>query len=232
MTARPDYGWLSEESADVTRKTGGRARRAASSSIRSTARAPSSTGAISGACLIGVVEGETARLPAYLDCPALRERYWASAGRRRVQGRFAGSPSRSRVPARSLSSPRRPRRSRSSRRPFPQGYKRRGHIPSLAYRLAMVADGVAGRDTGQAAIARLGYRGCCRDPQRVRRAAYRDGRRGSEAERGGYRQAGPDGRIAAHARGNVRCCDGASIRLSTPRTCMKSHIREGYRSHG
>lgn len=136
MKARPDYGWLSEESTDVSRTR------------RQTAPRSFIVDPIDGTrafidgrdiwCVsIGVVEG-TAPVAGVLECPALRECYWASAGGGAFKdGRrlFVSAPRKQPV----VAAP--PRAEPQLERAFPGGYKRRGHIPSLAYRLAMVADG-------------------------------------------------------------------------------------------
>lgn len=136
MTARPDYGWLSEESADIAQNR------------RQTAPRSFIVDPIDGTrafidgrdiwCVsIGVVEGEKP-IAGVLECPALRERYWASAGGgafkddRRLS--VAASHPQPVVAAPAKAEP-------QLAQAFPEGYKRRGHIPSLAYRLAMVADG-------------------------------------------------------------------------------------------
>ncbi|WP_370321518.1 3'(2'),5'-bisphosphate nucleotidase CysQ [Oricola sp.] len=136
MTARPDYGWLSEESADI------------SQTRRQTAPRSFIVDPIDGTrafidgrdiwCVsIGIVEDEKP-IAGVLECPALRERYWASAGGGAFKdGRrltVAGSRAQPVVAAP-------PRAEPQLERAFPGGYKRRGHIPSLAYRIAMVADG-------------------------------------------------------------------------------------------
>ena len=134
--ARPDYGWLSEESVDAMRTR------------RLTAPRSFIVDPIDGTrafidgrdiwCVsIGVVEG-TAAVAGVLECPALDATYWASAG----GGAFRdGSPIAVSPPsARPLiAAP--AKAAEQISRAFPQGFDRKGHIPSLAYRLAMVADG-------------------------------------------------------------------------------------------
>ncbi|WP_425419477.1 3'(2'),5'-bisphosphate nucleotidase CysQ [Oricola indica] len=136
LAARPDYGWLSEESVDVSRTK------------RLTAPRSFIVDPIDGTrafidgrdiwCVsIGVVEGHVP-IAGVLECPALKTRYWASAGGGAWKDgdRLAVSTPRPRpvVAAPAKAGP-------QLERAFPGGYERHGHIPSLAYRLAMVADG-------------------------------------------------------------------------------------------
>ena len=136
MKARPDYGWLSEENADVSQN-----RRQAAPRSFIIDPIDGTRAFIDGRdiwCVsIGVVEG-TAPVAGVLECPALRESYWASAG----GGAFKDGRRLSVTDPRAqpvVAAP--PRAEAQLERAFPDGYKRRGHIPSLAYRLAMVADG-------------------------------------------------------------------------------------------
>jgi myo-inositol-1(or 4)-monophosphatase len=134
--ARPDYGWLSEESVDVSRTR------------RQTAPRSFIIDPIDGTrafidgrdvwCVsVAVVEGPVP-VAGVLECPALEERYWASAGggafkdgARLVIGSARSEPV--------VAAP--PKAVEQLERAFPDGFTRHGHIPSLAYRLAMVADG-------------------------------------------------------------------------------------------
>jgi len=135
--ARPDYGWLSEESTDVSRTR------------RQTAPRSFIIDPIDGTrafidgrdiwCVsVGIVEGEVP-VAGVLECPALGERFWASAGGGAFKDgrRLAVAKTPRAQPV--VAAP--PKAEPQLKRAFPGGYTRRGHIPSLAYRLAMVADG-------------------------------------------------------------------------------------------
>lgn len=136
MKARPDYGWLSEESVDVSR------------SKRLTAPRSFVVDPIDGTrafidgretwCVsVAVVEGGRA-VAGVLECPALGFTYHASAGCGAWKGdsRLAvGMPRNPPV----IAAPKKclPQLEKA----FPAGFERHDHIPSLAYRLAMVAEG-------------------------------------------------------------------------------------------
>ena len=136
LAARPDYGWLSEETAD-SRGTA-RARAAPSSSIRSTAPAASSKASAAGASA-SRWSRPGSRSPACSNARRVRRPFWALARRGRVHERRASAraPTRGRGPR----SAGRSRWSTCCRLSGRAGRARIAHIPSLAYRLAMVADG-------------------------------------------------------------------------------------------
>mgnify|MGYP000150352648 CR=1 FL=1 len=136
LKARPDYGWLSEESVDVSRTK------------RLTAPRTFVVDPIDGTrafidgrktwCVsVAVVENGQAVAGA-LDCPALGFAYHASAGGGAWKGdlRLAvGEPCNPPV----IAAPKKCLAQLQSA--FPGGFRHHGHIPSLAYRLAMVAEG-------------------------------------------------------------------------------------------
>lgn len=136
MAARPDYGWLSEESVDVQRDKRRTAPRSFIIDPIDGTRA-----FIDGRkvwCVsVAVVEGD-APVAGVLECPALKSRYWASAG----GGAFKDGERLTVAPRRETPVVAGPAKAVTQLdRAFPGGFKRHGHIPSLAYRLAMVADG-------------------------------------------------------------------------------------------
>ncbi len=134
LAARPDYGWLSEETEDDSSRLS-RRRAFVVDPIDGTRAflAGKKTWCVS----IAIVE-DGAPLAGVLDCPALEESFEAVAG----QGALCnGKPlkaagSRQAV---SIAGP------ASLLRDLPPSLavanRHRGHIPSLAYRIAMVADG-------------------------------------------------------------------------------------------
>ncbi|GAB4364220.1 MAG: 3'(2'),5'-bisphosphate nucleotidase CysQ [Oricola sp.] len=135
--ARPAYGWLSEESVDVSR------------SKRLTAPRTFVVDPIDGTrafidgrktwCVsVAVVENGEA-VAGVLECPALGFSYHASAGGGAWKGetRLAmGAPRE--VPV--IAAPKKCLKQLETA--FPDGFERHDHIPSLAYRLAMVAEGL------------------------------------------------------------------------------------------
>ena len=134
LAARPDYGWLSEETPDDRD-------RLTHERVFIVDPIDGTRAFIDGRdiwCVsIGVVEG-TVPVAGVLECPALRECYWASAG----GGAFKDGRRLSVADPRErpvVAAP--PKAEPQLERAFPGGFRRRGHIPSLAYRLAMVADG-------------------------------------------------------------------------------------------
>lgn len=138
LEARPDYGWLSEESAGVTRAPRQTAPRSFIVDPIDGTRA-FIDGRDTWCVSIGVVE-EGVPLAGVLDCPALGESYWASAaGGAFKDGARLDLRSRPPRPLPTVAGPKSAEAELS--RAFPGGFKRHGHIPSLAYRLAMVADG-------------------------------------------------------------------------------------------
>jgi myo-inositol-1(or 4)-monophosphatase len=137
MAARPDYGWLSEESAEPL------------PSKRQTAARAFIVDPIDGTrayvdgrdiwCIsIGVVETGAA-IAGVLDCPALGVRYWASAGEGawKDDRRLKTSPP-AKVPV--IAAPKAILHRLVAA--FPGGIHHHQHVPSLAYRLALVAEGV------------------------------------------------------------------------------------------
>lgn len=134
--ARPDYGWLSEESADVSRTR------------RMTAPRTFVVDPIDGTrafidgketwCVSVAVVEQGRAVAGVLECPALGFTYHASAGggawkdgSRLVIGARREIPILA-VPKKFLP---------EVRKAFPGGFEHHDHIPSLAYRLAMVAEG-------------------------------------------------------------------------------------------
>jgi myo-inositol-1(or 4)-monophosphatase len=136
MTARPAYGWLSEESVDVSRTK------------RLTAPRSFVVDPIDGTrafidgretwCVSVAVVEDGAAVAGVLECPALGFTYHASTGGGAWKNgdRLAVRPPRERpvVAAPKSFAP-------QLERAFPAGFERHAHIPSLAYRIAMVADG-------------------------------------------------------------------------------------------
>ena len=132
--ARPDYGWLSEETADSGERLAAR-RTFVVDPIDGT------RGFLAGGsqwCVsLAVVEaGEP--VAAVLECPALEQTYWASPG----EGAFRNGVRLEVGPPRDEPAIGGPKALLNA---LPQDLLQRArrvaHIPSLAYRLAMVADG-------------------------------------------------------------------------------------------
>lgn len=132
--ARPDYGWLSEETADTAGRLSAR-RTFVVDPIDGT-RGFLAGGSQWCVCLAVVEAGKP--VAALLECPALEQTYWALPG----EGAFKNG-------VRLKVGPPGDEPAIGGPKPFlnalPQELKLRarhvGHIPSLAYRLAMVADG-------------------------------------------------------------------------------------------
>ncbi len=134
LAARPDYGWLSEETADDPARLSAR-RTFVVDPIDGTRGFLE--GRSSWCVSVAVVEAGRS-LAGVLECPARGETYWALPGR----GAFRnGLPIRSGEPGEVLNvaGP----KALLDRLPHTwQGRMNRvPHIPSLAYRLAMIADG-------------------------------------------------------------------------------------------
>lgn len=136
MKARPEYGWLSEESTDVSRD-----RRLSAPRTFVVDPIDGTRAFIDGRetwCVsVGLVEGGRA-VAGVLECPALGATYHALAG----GGAFRDDRPISTRPLADRPVVAAPKAfAPTLEAAFPKGYRHHGHIPSLAYRLAMVAEG-------------------------------------------------------------------------------------------
>lgn len=134
LAARPDYGWLSEETADDLSRTRTK-RQFVVDPIDGT------RGFLEGGSrwCVSVAVVEAGRpIAGVLECPARQERYWAEAG----QGAFLNG---ARLAVPSLGEPARLAGPEQIVRGFIKSRTGRiepvAYIPSLAYRIAMIADG-------------------------------------------------------------------------------------------
>jgi len=136
LGARPDYGWLSEESEDSDPQ------------LRQDAAKTFVVDPIDGTrafidgrdawCVsVAIVEKRRA-VVGVLSCPALGFTYHAASGNGAWKdGRRLGMPPS--PPKPTIAAPK--SLSPAINKAFPEGYHHHKHIPSLAYRLAMVAEG-------------------------------------------------------------------------------------------
>ena len=137
LKARPNYGWLSEESVDVSRTKRLTAPRSFVVDPIDGTRA-FIDGRETWCVSVAVVEDGKA-VAGVLECPALGYTYYASAGGGAWKGdnRLTVAPPR-KPPV--IAAPKKCLPQLQSA--FPGGFERHDHIPSLAYRLAMVAEGL------------------------------------------------------------------------------------------
>jgi len=136
MKARPDYGWLSEESVDVSRTKRLTAPRSFVVDPIDGTRA-FIDGRETWCVSVAVVENGQA-VAGVLECPALGFTYYASTGGGAWKdgARLTmGAPRR--IPVIAVPKKFLP----GVEKAFPGGFESHDHIPSLAYRLAMVAEG-------------------------------------------------------------------------------------------
>ena len=133
LRARPDYGWLSEETLDA---------RSAGSSGRVFVVDPidGTRAFIEGQktwCVSVAIVEDGRPLAGVLDCPARKERFWAGRGRGAFMNGTALEVGPPQGPAR-ISGP----KELVDRLGFPaERLERTTYVPSLAYRIAMVAHG-------------------------------------------------------------------------------------------
>ncbi|QKV19206.1 3'(2'),5'-bisphosphate nucleotidase CysQ [Oricola thermophila] len=137
LKARPDYGWLSEESVDVSRTRRLTAQRSFVVDPIDGTRA-FIEGRETWCVSVAVVENGEA-VAGVLECPALGFSFHAGTGCGAWKGdtRLAVRPAGVRpviaAPKKCLA---------QLERAFPGGFESHEHIPSLAYRLAMIAEGL------------------------------------------------------------------------------------------
>jgi len=133
LRARPDYGWLSEETLDA-RSEGGSGRAFVVDPIDGT------RAFIEGRktwCVSVAIVEEGRPVAGVLDCPAREERFWAGRGRGAWKNGIALQVGPPEGPAR-ISGP----KELVDRLSLPpESLERAAYVPSLAYRIAMVANG-------------------------------------------------------------------------------------------
>ncbi|MFZ2100136.1 MAG: 3'(2'),5'-bisphosphate nucleotidase CysQ [Oricola sp.] len=136
MAARPEYGWMSEESVDVSRT-----RRLTAPRTFVVDPIDGTRAFIDGRdtwCVSVAVVENGLPVAGVLECPALGIAYHASVG----GGAFKDERHLKMQPRRDTPVIAAPKAfSAQLETAFPNGYEHHGHIPSLALRLAMVADG-------------------------------------------------------------------------------------------
>ncbi|MGY6709437.1 MAG: 3'(2'),5'-bisphosphate nucleotidase CysQ [Rhizobiaceae bacterium] len=133
LRARPDYGWLSEETLDA-RAQGGAGRAFVVDPIDGT------RAFIEGRktwCVSVAIVEDGRPIAGVLDCPAREERFWAGRGRGAWRDGIALKVEPPQGPAR-ISGP----KELIDRLALPdEDLNRAAYVPSLAYRIAMVANG-------------------------------------------------------------------------------------------